>query len=214
MNKILLFAGTAVLALVALTTLAWGAGKALGGKQTETHTVAEAVRSVVVDVDTGDIELVRGADRVVVRDTRRWSMKKPVVERRVRGGVLTVTGRCHGGWPISNCSTDLRVSLPAGVPVHVMTHVGDVSGLGLQTRDANVRTDVGDVHLALALSPDRLVAESDVGDVRVEVPRGRYAVETSTDVGERSVHGLVQDERAAQAIRAATDVGDVDVEGR
>ena len=190
MKKILLITGVSVLALAALCSGAWATGKAISGNRTETHDVAASVRSVVLDVDTGNVDLVRGGDHVSVRETRHWDFRKAQVTREVHDGVLTVKARCHGGWPLSSCKTNLHVALPAGVAVRVETHVGNVTGLGLETRDANVRTDVGDVDLALTQAPVTLNAESNVGDVSVEVPHGRYAVETRSDIGDDDVNGL------------------------
>jgi hypothetical protein len=213
MKKILLFASAAMLALIAASGVAWGAGHAFGGKRTETHTVTAPVRSVVLDVGVGHVELVNGSGHVSVRDTREWGLRKPHVARAVRDGVLTVKASCPGGW-FSRCSTNLRVSLPAGVSVQVRGGVGDVTGRGLQTSRADVKTNVGDVDLAFSQRPSRLRAESNVGDVSLAVPRGTYAVDTSVDVGDENVDALVQDGRAPAHITAVTNVGDATVSGR
>jgi hypothetical protein len=210
MTKILVITGAAVLALAGLCGGAWAFGKAVAGHQTETHAVTGPVRSVVVDVDRGDVRLTPGT-AVSVEQTRRWDLKKPRVTRTLHDGVLTVKSRCHGVWVLSHCATDLDVSIPAGVAVRVQTNVGDVSGHGLVTRDARVRTDVGDVHVGLAQAPGRLAAETNVGDISLSVPHGRYAVRTVSHVGDDRVDGLVQDDSAPASIRAITDVGDVAV---
>ena len=214
MKSTLLIVSASVLALIVLCSGAWAAGKALSGSNTETHAVSQPVHTVVLDVDSGHVELVRGGDQVSVRETRRWDLRKPTVKRELHNGVLTVTSDCHGGLPFSGCKTDLRVNVPAGVAVDVSTHVGDVTGHGLATRDAKVRTNIGDVHLSFAQGQTRMSAETNVGDVHLDVPRGTYDVETSSDVGDDDVNGLTLDETAVQRIRANTDVGDVTVNGR
>jgi hypothetical protein len=214
MKPTILIVSASVLALIVLCSGAWAAGKALSGSETETHTVSQTVRSVVLDVDSGHVELVRGGDQVSVRETRRWDLRKPTVKRELHNGVLTVKAECHGGFPLSSCKTDLRVTLPAGVAVDVSTHVGDVTGRGLVTRDTTVHTNVGDIDLGFVQGQTRVSAETNVGDVTLDVPRGTYDVETSSDVGDDDVSGLVQDESALQRIRANTDVGDVSVNGR
>jgi hypothetical protein len=213
MTKIFLFAGAALLAVIALGGVAWGAGEALGGKRTETHTVKEPVRSVTLDLNVGDVELVPGGDRVSVQETRKWGLRKPSVTRNVRDGVLTVRAHCPGGW-FSRCSTNLRVALPAGVAVRVRGEVGDVSGRSLATREADVKTNVGNIDLTLAQRPSGLRAETNVGDVDLDVPRGTYAVKSGSDVGDQNVDDLVQDERAPLHITAVTNVGDATVSGR
>jgi hypothetical protein len=213
MKKILVFAGAVVLAIFAAGGVASGAGEVLGGKKTETHTVAAPVRSIVLDVGVGDVELVRGADHVSVRETRHWGLKKPHVTRDVRDGVLTVKAHCPGGW-FSHCSTNLRVSVPEGVAVQVRNGVGDVTGRGLLVRDADLKTNVGDVDLRFASAPSNLRAESDVGDVSLVVPRGTYAVDTQVDGGDERVSDLVQDGRAPLHITAVTNVGDMSISGQ
>ncbi len=213
MKKILLIVAASAVALIALTGLAWGATNTLSKKQSETHAAPAGVRSVVVDVGTGDVSLVHGTGGVSVRDVRHWALRKPTVTQSVRDGVLTVKARCHGGFPFGSCATNVRVALPDGMPVKVRTDVGDVSGRELVTRDVDARTHVGDVRLSLAQQPDRLDATSDVGDVRLDVPRSTYAVDSDADVGERDVSGLVQDDGAARKIHAFTNVGDVGVQG-
>src|SRR3954454_417512 len=123
MNKILMIVGVATLALVGLCSAAWGIGKAVTGKRTETQAVVAHVHSVVVDVDRGDVQFVPGA-KVSVRSTRHWDLKSPHVTRTVRDGVLTVKARCGGVWPLSSCSTNVRVAIPAGVTVKANTNVG------------------------------------------------------------------------------------------
>jgi hypothetical protein len=213
MKRILLLVGVALGVIVGLSGVAWGAGQVLGGKRTETHTIADPVRSVVLDLDAGDVELVPGSGPVSVRDTRRWGLRKPHVKRTVRDGVLTVKASCPGGW-FSRCSTDLRVVIPADVPVRVRGAVGDVTGRGLDTSRADIEVNVGDVDVTLAQSPADLRAETNVGDVHVTVPRGIYAVTASTDVGDEDVADLIDDGRAPNRIAAKTNVGDASVSGR
>src|ERR1700754_3720788 len=136
MKPTVLIVSASVLALIVLCSGAWAASKAISGSKTETHGVSQTVRAVVLDVDNGHVELVRGGDQVSVRETRRWDLRKPTVKRELHNGVLTVKADCHGGLPFSGCKTDLRVNVPAGVAVDVSTHVGDVTGHGLVTRDA------------------------------------------------------------------------------
>src|SRR3954451_18556947 len=212
MKKILLLLGAAALAVIAVSTAAYGAGKAFGGSETESHAFAEPVRSVVVDVDKGRVQLVPGGG-AAGRVTRPWGPRKPHGTRRLRDGVLTVKAACPGGW-FTDCATDLRVVVPAGASVHVATNVGDIGGSGLAARSADVRTDVGDVELGFARRPGRLAAAANVGDISLDVPTGTYAVDTDTNVGDEDVRNVVSDERASERISAKTDVGDVDVTGR
>jgi hypothetical protein len=213
MNRALLIAGLVVLAITVAGGIAYAAGHAFDTTSSQTVTVRESVRRVVVDVDAGDVHLVAGTGRVEVRQDRHYVVRAPKVTRDVRDGVLTLRSHCPGPGML-DCSTDFRVGLPRGVAAEVRTGVGDVGGRELHAPDVRATTHVGDVALDLARPAARVEGHSDVGDVHLTVPAGTYAVAAGTDVGERDVRGLVQDDRAARAIEAGSDVGDVSVRAR
>jgi hypothetical protein len=213
MNRALLIAGLAVLALACAGALAYVTSDTFATSKTHTGTVRESVRRVVVDVDAGDVRLVAGGDRVQVRHRSHYDLRAPKVTQRVRDGVLTLRGDC-ATTVLMHCTTDFTVGLPRGVAAEVHTDVGDVEAAALEAPELRVTTNVGDVGLDLARPAARIDAHSDVGDVAVAVPRGTYRVDVRTDVGDREVGGLVVDDRAARAIGAGTDVGDVTVRAR
>jgi hypothetical protein len=213
MNRALLIAGLAVLALTCAGALAYAASHTFATTKTDTGTVRESVRRVVVDVDAGDVRLVAGGDRVQVHRRTRYAVRAPKVTQRVRDGVLTLRGDC-ATVGLLQCSTDFTLGLPRGVAAEVHTDVGDVEAAALEVPELRVTTRVGDVGLDLARPAARVDAHSDVGDVAVAVPAGTYRVDTRTDVGDRAVGGLVIDDRAARAIGAGADVGDVTVRAR
>jgi len=213
MKKVFLILGAALLGLAALGGLAYGANKAFDTTKTHARTIAEPVKAVVIDVDAGDVELVRGAERVEVRETSTYLLRKPEVSQSVENGVLTLRSGC-GGFFLLDCSTDFRVAVPADVAVRVESDTGDVTGTALVASDVRVSTDVGDVELELESAPDRLDVSTDVGDIDVAVPaHGVYAVDTDTDVGDADVHGVVQDDRSPRSISVKSDVGDLKVQG-
>ena len=57
-------------------------------------------------------------------------------------------------------------------------------------------------------------AKSDVGDVRITVPRGTYAVDIHARIGDETVRVMIRSELAKRTIRARTNVGDITVEGQ
>jgi hypothetical protein len=213
MKKAMAVLGAALLGLLAIGALVFGANHAFSKSRTETRPVAGDVRAVVIDDDRGDVRLVSGARRVEVRETRHYVGRKPKVTRRLRDGVLTLESSCSG-LGVLKCATDYRVAVPAGVPVQVDTDAGDVSGESLQLGDVRVTTNVGDVDLDFAARPARVEGRTDVGDVEISVPRAAYAVDADNDVGDTSVHGVVADDRAPRSIRANTNVGDLSVHAR
>jgi Putative adhesin len=212
MKKALLIIGVSLLGLLALGGIAYGTNQAFSTTETETTRVSEPVRAIALDIDTGDVELVRGS-QVTVEQTSEYLVSEPDVERSVKDGVLTLKSDC-GGFFLLDCTTDFRITVPAGVAVKVRTDVGNVTSTALASSDVRVKTDVGDVDLALTAAPDRLEALTDVGDVEFRLPDAAYATDTDTDVGEIDINGVVQDDRAPRSVTAKTDVGDITIQGR
>src|ERR1700761_7985280 len=105
--------------------------------------LATSPHSVNVDVDHGNVTLVRGARVAVTTDRHGW-LNKAKVTQTTRGGVLTIKADCGVG-SVVGCSTDVRVTVPAGVPVKVQTDMGDVRADGLNSPSIDVETHVGDV---------------------------------------------------------------------
>lgn len=208
MKRILVILGAALLACAALGGILYGANEAFGKTKTDSRAIAQPVDEIVVDGDVGDVQLVAGDDRVQVRETRHYVVRRPKVTQTVERGVLTLKSECPNGFFL-DCETDFRIEVPAGVAVRVKTDVGTVRAEALESADVRVQTDVGDIELDLAGQPERVEARTDVGDVDIALPRASYAVDTDTDVGDNDVEGLVQDDRSPRSISVRTDVGDV-----
>ena len=213
MKKALLIIGAAIFGLAALGGIAYGTNEAFSTTDTKTTRVAESVRAIALDIDAGNVELVRGSGQVHVKQTTEYLISKPDVERSVENGVLTIRSDC-GGIFLLDCTTDFRIEVPAGVAVKVRTDVGNVTGTALASSDVRVKTDVGDVDVDVTTAPNRFEATTDVGDVELGLPDAAYAVDTDTDVGEIDVHGIVQNDRAPRSVTAKTEVGDVTIQGR
>lgn len=71
----------------------------------------------------------------------------------------------------------------------------------------DARTYVVDVEVAHKAN---VTARTHVGNVDVELPQGRYDVETDTAVGDADVEGVVDADQARHTIEARADVGTVD----
>jgi hypothetical protein len=87
---------------------------------------------------------------------------------------------------------------------------GTVRGSGLRSPDVEATTDQGGVALRFDAEPERVVADSDQGDVEVVVPDGEafYRLDTDTDQG-RVVRDIRTDPSSDRSITASTDQGDV-----
>jgi hypothetical protein len=198
-----------LIALAVLVVLVPGGlalvGLALGHTKVRTHTVAGPIRAIVVKSGSGDVDLLPAGARVQVRETRHYVFKQPTLTQDVTNGVLTLDAEC--GSVFFNCSTDLRVTVPAGIEVTVEADSGDIHAGGIAVRDIHAQSDSGDVHLVLAGRQSVAWAHTDSGDVHVETA-GTRAVDAQTDSGDVRVEARGDTRRVV----AKTDSGDVDVD--
>jgi hypothetical protein len=228
--RIVLFAA---LGLLLLSGTAFAASEALHRDVRTRTVVTEAVHKIVIDGDTGDVDIRAGltADVVVIHHDA-WLVDRPQIKQRYADGVLTITTRCGRLKALLRCRSDLQVEAPPEIDVSVMAQSGDVDLRGLNGR-ASVQTDSGDIRMhrvdpvtvlaktgagdiALDLlgEPARTAAQSSAGDVRVTVPYGAYHVDASTDGGQVKVEGVIRDDLAPQAIDVRSGAGDITIRAR
>jgi DUF4097 and DUF4098 domain-containing protein YvlB len=200
--KTLLLVATALFVVVAGALLALNL--ALDKRSVETHTVSGVVREIVVRSDSGDVDLVPADGRVVVRETRHYVFDEPKLDMDTAGGVLTLDAHCKGF--AFNCSTDLRITVPAGVKVSVDADSGDVEGRRIAVRETHIESDSGDVSLELTGRQGLVWAHTDSGSVEVATADVR-AIDAETDSGDVDVDARGMPRR----IVAQTDSGDVEV---
>jgi Putative adhesin len=196
-----------------------------------TYRVLGTVTAVELDLGAADVELVGGTRTVEVRRTDEYAFgRRPVAQRELVGNVLRLRSRCPDT-VIGACRSSYRIAVPDNVPLRVSTSTGDVTmdgvstsarigtGAGAITVEAfcgfslSAASSTGDVSAAADCSPDRLELRSASGDVRAEVPAGRYQVEAVTDTGTQRVSGITRAENAAFRVEAVSATGDVTVLG-
>ena len=130
--------------------------------------VPAGVRSVVVDLDAGDVTMSAGASHGTAH--KRWNLQEPKLTTSFHNGTLQLQGRCsenevdagvvYVGAPVNECGIDLTLSVPAGVAVNV---IGDhVSLTGLQ---GGVRVHALDGVALTRLGPGPVDAASDTSTV-------------------------------------------------
>jgi hypothetical protein len=197
-----------LIVIVALIAILAGAiplaSLAFGHTKVRTHTVARPVKEIVVTSGSGDVELVPSDAAVEVRETQHYVVGRPRLKETVADGVLTVDSYC--GHHVLECYADLRVTVPAGVKVTVDADTGDVRASRIDVRDAQLRSDSGDVAADLVGRQRVVWAHSDSGDVDVST-RDVRAVDAQTDSGDVSV----QAGGDPRSITGHSDSGGVDV---
>jgi len=136
-----------------------------------------------------------------------------VTLRTDSGGVLVSDVR--GGATVRSDSGRINLDDIEG-PVIASTDSGGILASGLDSPSVRASSDSGSVVASLTQSPTTVTAQTDSGDVTVEVPDASgvaYVVQTSTDSGREEV-GVRTDPDSERLIRAATDSGDVQVRYR
>ncbi len=135
--------------------------------------VDEPFERVVIDVETGSVELTGGYDRAEVDWDMRWGMGCPEVDVYVWDETLYIVGECpRGAW---SCSTDFRVSVPSGLDIQATVITGeiDLQDVGsvqaeLTTGELRVSKVLGDLDLAVttgSITGDDLLVEHVWADV-------------------------------------------------
>jgi hypothetical protein len=190
--------------------------------------------SVMLDLGDADVVVAGGGRRAVldVQRTDRFAFGHDAeVRRRVVAGALRLHSRCPTTVPRS-CSARYRLVVPDNVPVdvrtddgtvqlrgyrgslRVTTHSGDIDigafcGFSLQAG-----SESGDIAAGVACAPQRLSLRSTDGNVRAQVPPGRYQVEAESASGSEQVSGVAAVGDAPYSIQALSSSGDVVVQGR
>jgi hypothetical protein len=209
-------------------SLLWGTLQGLGAiahaERAEQRTVpADAVSGLVVRSDAGRVDVVAGdADAIRVDATVRDGLVATDLDIAVVDGVLRIRVGCSwltGPW----CKVDLRIAVPADLPVDVRTDTGRISATdlegqlrlasdtgtiratGLRSEEVNARSDASEVRLRFATAPRLVQATSDAGRVEVVVPPGdAYRVDARTDAGRTQVD-VRTDPLADRSITASSD---------
>jgi hypothetical protein len=242
-----------VAAAVVLVVLVCGIGaisllsQVVSGTVDRVSTFSPAAGRFVVDTDEGDVELSPSADgQVHVRTVVRHGLGAPELIEEATPAGLRLDVDCNDGLA-TRCDVQYTVEVPAAFEVVIGGTVGDVtaSGLGgpltvdrlsgdialfdltgpldLRTRTGEItaddlrtevlraETDTGDVQLELLAAPRSVEVSTADGEVELAVPvDAAYRTDASTDSGEVSVLVPV-DPASVRALRIDSDTGDVTV---
>ena len=166
---------------------------------------------------------VLGGTLRVAGDCPAWFVSWCETSVRVRApeDVTVVADSDAGTIDVRGTAADVDASTSAGnitvddvagaVALH--TSAGSIDARGLHGDSIEARTSAGNVTLDVESAPRRIEAESDAGSVDVAVPDGSYDVLADTSVGQVRVD-VVSDPSADRTILARTSAGNVTVRGR
>lgn len=194
-----------VMLVAAVALFVFGAGEAAGllTQHTDTQTrTFGAAPIVAVTTRNADVKVV-AADRSDVRLTakeRRSVFGGGHVSMRGDAGGLNLRDSCHGLPVIDDpCHVSVRLDVPRGTAVRVISGTGDVRAENLEGGVA-LRSGTGDLHVIGVRGPVR--AHADTGDVDVVAPAPDISVQTATgDVAVVASH--------PRTIRAESATGDI-----
>lgn len=165
-----------------------------------------------VDRSTLNLESSCGTFSVITNCTTRFTLRVPAgvaLAVQASSGDVEVEGPT-GALTLATRSGDV-VARAAAPAIVLDTRSGDVVVEGSAT-DVAASTRSGDVEITIAGEPPAGVrAETESGDVLVEVPYAAYDVETDTRSGDDNVTGIREDSAAPRTILARTSSGDVTV---
>jgi hypothetical protein len=172
------------LALLAAATALAGTATAGGlHESTAPLTVPAGVRTVVVDVDAGQVTVRAGTGGGEVH--KRWTLQEPEVSSTVQGSTMRIAGTCgqpvrlqdvNPGFAGLDCAVDVTLAVPAGVALDLRGGAVSVSGVKGDLRLAAVDDVVVD-----HAGPGAVRAESRTATVRLASSHPRTAELTGDD---------------------------------
>jgi hypothetical protein len=209
-------AGLTALALTAVAGSMAVTAHAIAKEDTD-HNAYQGIRTVVLDVDAGTIDLSAAPDATTgVTATRRWAYQAPPNQPVRDGDRLTITAHCPNIEQFAafgTCHTDYQLAVPAGVRVQVATSAGNITATDLPTTDLAARTSAGAITLSFTAVPESVRVHTSAGDVQLVVPYGDYHLDADTAAGDVRV-GVVDDPGSPRLIDAHSSAGDVKINPR
>jgi Putative adhesin len=103
---------------------------------------------------------------------------------------------------------DVRVNAHRGL-VDLSTRAGDISVEAFCGTLVRATAKGGDVDVSASCPPQTVEVRTDTGDVRVAVPPGMYSIEADSNAGNAEVDGLTALDTAPFRIQALSNSGDV-----
>src|SRR6185437_8975392 len=135
----------------------------------------------------------------------------PSVSLAITTGQGDVTVDALAGPLVLNTGEGAVTLRRASGTVRATTGEGDISATDLRAPSADVRSGEGDIDLAYAGVPQRIVASSSQGDITVGVPRGTsYRIDAGSGQGHVSTR-VAQNFGSTHVVRASSGEGDITI---
>lgn len=190
-------------------------------RYTESFVPEGEIHRIVVRSDAGLVELV-GSQELRVQRQIRAPESALALSHDVVDGVLVLDAHCTSFLP---CAVDIRVDLPAGIPVEVDLGQGQVRGSGLSDLaleldegealvelSGDLRASIGAGSLSARLSHE---AQARVGvgqgDIEIEVLSGSWDVDADTE--RLQLIGMESEDDGGGSLELTAPAGTVVVRG-
>lgn len=205
-----LLVGAGVVLLATCGAVAFGVSTAASLRTESSSESVAGVAEIVIDVDEGSVALRAGTGPdVEVRTTRIWSPgSEPDVERRLEGGVLTLTSDCPAF--DLGCEVEHDIVVPAGTSVRARTVASDVRAVGIDAPRFTATTVGGTISVSFSAPPDEVAIQTVSGDALLTVPPAGYRVTTGTVTGRERVD-VGQDPAADRTVSVRTVSGAIEI---
>lgn len=184
-GPIRIIAGIVAVLLIAVTGLTL-AGPMLRQSETTDTALPQGMSSLNLKNDVGDVRIrvAEPGESLRLTSTVEWGLRKPTTSVDRTSTSATVRGQCPTG-PVSVCTTDWLVVVPADTEIEVDQGVGEVTVEGT-SGDVDVRAGVGDITLTES-SSENIGVESGVGGATIESVEPPRSLEANVGVGDLTI---------------------------
>lgn len=184
-GPIRIIAGIVAVLLVAVTGLTL-AGPMLRQSETTDTALPQGMSSLNLKNGVGDVRVrvAEPGESPRLTSTIEWGLRQPTTSVDSTSTSATVRGECPTG-PVSVCTTDWLVVVPADTEIEVDQGVGEVTVEGT-SGDVDVRAGVGDITLTES-SSENIGVESGVGGATIESVEPPRSLEANVGVGDLTI---------------------------
>ncbi|MCC9310417.1 hypothetical protein LN042_25675 [Kitasatospora sp. RB6PN24] len=220
-TRALVYAAITAVVLIGMTACDWRGQT----KHSDVgYGIGQPVRTLVVQGETGSINVVGGGDAVTVTEHQDYRDQQPATTHQLSAdGTLTLAYHCH------ECGVGYDIRVPAGTVVKLTEQTGevDLTGLtadvqagtgtgriravGLAGAKAELHTGTGSVSASFTGTPAVVDTRTGTGSIDITVPKGAgYTVQAGAQTGAVKVT-VPQDAAAGRTIDARAETGSVTV---
>ncbi|MDH6125269.1 DUF4097 family beta strand repeat-containing protein [Kitasatospora sp. GP82] len=191
-----------VVALLAGASAAWSQLAHQG--HSEHHTFWQSIKTVEVDSGSAQVLIEAGApDRVTVKESLDWSLRRPSVTAEADGNTLRVSVSCRGPIAVIGCGAALDIQVPAATEIRTQSSSGSTLIRGIS---GEIRSRTSSGLLQLEYVSGQVWAKASSGQI-IAKELGSSVVQAAASSGEVSLAFA----RPPTSVTATTTSGPVSI---